>query len=151
MVSRNSLAGLLVGAVMATGRPLIAQTTPTERAAAREVLRQIDSLEARLQPGKAAERLAGSRDLERDRVLQRAAAVWDGEMEGLSDWIGRHPEPGWKELRTVDTLVKVLRRHGFQVDSGVAGLATAFVARWDSPGGGGPVLGLIAEYDALRG
>jgi metal-dependent amidase/aminoacylase/carboxypeptidase family protein len=38
------------------------------------------------------------------------------------------------------------------VDSGSAGLATAFVARWQSPAGAaGPVLGLIAEYDALRG
>ena len=34
----------------------------------------------------------------------------------------------------------------------MAGLTTAFVARWDSPAGAnGPVLGIIGEYDALRG
>ena len=73
-------------------------------------------------------------------------------MQALSDWIGHHPEPGFKEVLAVDTLTKVLRAAGFRVDTGVAGLHTAFVARWDSPAGpNGPTLGLIGEYDALRG
>jgi len=41
-----------------------------------------------------------------------------------------------------------LRRHGFRVKSGSAGLPTAFVAR-RRLGRGGPRLGLLAEYDAL--
>jgi amidohydrolase len=140
---------LLLGAV--AGR-LAAQTTPTERAAAGSVLRAIDSIQQKLGPGRLAERLAQAKDPERDRVVARAGAVWDAEMQALSDWIGKNPEVGWKEWRATDTLMKVLRGKGFTVDSGVAGLATAFVARWDSKGGaGGPVLGLIAEYDALRG
>jgi amidohydrolase len=129
-----------------------AQTTPTERTAAGPVLATIDSLQRKLAPARLAERLAGGKDADRDRLLARTGAVWDSEMQALADWIGRNPEVGWKEWRAVDTLTKVLRRNGFAVDSGVAGLATAFVAKWDSPGGGnGPVLGLIAEYDALRG
>ena len=129
-----------------------AQTTPTERTAAGPVLTAIDSLQNKLAPSRLAERLAKAKDPGRDAILARTGAVWDSEMQALADWIGRNPEVGWKEWRAVDTLTKVLRRNGFAVDSGVAGLATAFVARWDSPGAGnGPVLGLIAEYDALRG
>src|SRR6185436_2134057 len=63
-----------------------------------------------------------------------------------------NPEVGFKEFKAVDTLVKVLKSVGFKVETPVAGLATAFVATWDSPAGtNGPTLGLIGEYDALRG
>ena len=128
-----------------------AQTTQAERAAAGDVVRDIDALQARLAPTKLAERLVAAKNPDRDRLMARAGAIWDGEMVGLSDWIGKHPEVGWKEFKTVDTLLKVLRREGFAIDSGVAGLPTAFVATWKSPAPGvGPVLGLIAEYDALR-
>jgi hypothetical protein len=105
-----------------------AQTTPTERTAAGPVLATIDSLQRKLAPTRLAERLAGGKDADRDRLLARTGALWDSEMQALADWIGRNPEVGWKELRAVDTLTKVLRRNGFAVDSGVAGLATAFVA-----------------------
>src|SRR6185503_20934945 len=58
----------------------------------------------------------------------------------------------FQELKAVDTLTKVLRAAGFTVDANVAGLKTAFVATWNSPAGtNGPTLGLIGEYDALRG
>ena len=72
-------------------------------------------------------------------------------MQSLSDWIGHNPEVGFKEFKATDTLSKVLRAAGFRVDT-VAGLKTAFVATWTSPAGeNGPTLGLIGEYDALRG
>ena len=131
---------------------LAAQTTATERSAAGPVLTAIDSLQAALAPGKQADRLATAKAADRDRVMARAASIWNEQMLGLSDWIGRHPETGWHEIMATDTLMKLLRRHGFTVDSGVAGLATAFTAKWDSPAGSdGPMLGLIMEYDALRG
>jgi amidohydrolase len=142
----------LVAALLFGLAPLSAQTTATERTAAGAVLKSIDSVQVALAPTRLGDRLSGTRDADRDKILARAAQLWDTELQGLSDWIGKNPEEGWKEFRTVDTLVKVLRRNGFTVDTGVAGLATAFVARWVSPAGaGGPVLGLIAEYDALRG
>ena len=129
-----------------------AQTTPTERTAAGRVLTTIDSLQTALGPDRMATRLAASKDAERDKLLARVGALWDGELQGLSDWIGKHPEVGWKEYLATDTLMKLLRKNGFTVDSGVAGLGTAFVGTWTSPAGAnGPVLGLIAEYDALRG
>lgn len=128
-----------------------AQTTPTERTAAGDVLRQIEALQGKLGPEKLGARLAGRADPGRDRVLAKAGQLWDGGLQDLSDYIGRHPEVGWQEARSVDTLVKVLKGRGFSVETGVAGLATAFVATWTSPAGpAGPTLGLIGEYDALR-
>jgi amidohydrolase len=131
---------------------LAAQTTPTERTAAAPVLERIDKLQAEIAPTKMAERLVMKSDPDRARVMERVDTHWKGGLQDLSDWIGRNPEGGWKEFKAVDTLVKVLRKSGFRVDTGVAGLSTAFVASWDSPAGSnGPTLGLIGEYDALRG
>src|SRR5260370_89113 len=135
---------------------VLTQSTDIEREAAAGILRQIDSLEARLKPTENAQRLALRTDAARDRVLARVATVWSSEMQGVSDWIGHHPEVGWHEFQAVDTLTKLLRGYGFQIDTGVAGMPTAFVARWTSPAGatggaGGPTPGLIAEYDAVRG
>ncbi|HEV2671234.1 MAG TPA: peptidase dimerization domain-containing protein [Gemmatimonadales bacterium] len=129
-----------------------AQTTDTEREAAASILRRIDSLEARLKPTDMAQRLASRNDAARDRVLARVAALWSTELQGVSDWIGHNPEVGWHEFKAVDTLTALLRGYGFTVDTGVAGMPTAFTATWTSPAGAnGPTLGLIAEYDALRG
>jgi len=133
---------------------LVTQSTDIEREAAAGILRQIDSLEARLKPTENAQRLVTRNDAARDRVLASVATAWNGELQGLSDWIGHHPEVGWHEFQAFDTLTTLLRSYGFQLDTGVAGMPTAFVARWTSPAGssgGGPTLGLIAEYDALRG
>lgn len=128
-----------------------AQTTATERAAAREIVREIDQLQARLSPAAAARRMVAARDPRRDRLLKRVETLWLAGLRDLSDHIGRNPEVGWQEFRTVDTLLAVLAAHGFAVERGVADLATAFVARWESPAGGqGPTVGFIVEYDALR-
>ena len=146
----KSLLLLIACFTVATGAAR-AQTTDTEREAAAAILKQIDSLEARLRPTETAQRLVAQADPARDRVLARVAALWSGGLEGLSDWIGHHPEVGWHEFLAVDTLTAVLRGYGFTLDT-VAGMPTAFVATWTSPAGaGGPTLGLIAEYDALRG
>jgi amidohydrolase len=128
------------------------QATDTEREAAAAVLRRIDSLEARLKPTEMAQRLAARNDPARDRVLARVTGLWTTELQGVSDWIGHNPEVGWHEFKAVDTLEALLRGYGFQVNAGIAGMQTAFTAIWTSPAGAnGPTLGLIAEYDALRG
>ena len=129
-----------------------AQATSLERRAAGPILERIDSLQAEVEPSETARRLAGAEDAARDRVLARVAELWDGEMQDLSDWIGRHPEVGFEEHRAADTLSAVLREHGYEVEQRVAGLETAFVGTWTSPAGAdGPTLGVILEYDALRG
>jgi amidohydrolase len=143
---RAAAAALLLAGPSTLG----AQTTATERTAAGSVLRDIDALEVRLAPTKLAERLATATNPDKQRLLAKTAELWDGGLQSLSDWIGKHPEVGWKEVKAVDTLTAVLKSHGFSVETGVAKLPTAFVATWQSPAGAGPVVGLIAEYDALR-
>ena len=140
---------LVVSVVLAV--PVRGQTTQTERAAASDILRQIGELQDRLQPTRLARGLAGRQDERRDQLFQRVEDLWLSGMQDLSDHIGRNPEVGFKEFAAVDTLTRILRANGFTVESGQAGLETAFVARWDSPGGtAGPALGIIVEYDALR-
>ncbi len=137
---------------LAVATPAFAQTTPTERAAASDILEQIDALQARIRPTETAQRLAGRADAERDRMMERVSELWADEMMALSDYIGDNPEVGWAEFESVDTLAAVLRSYGFDMDLGVADLETAFVGRWVSPAGeDGPTLGIIVEYDALRG
>ena len=131
--------------------PVFGQTTDTERAAARDILAEIDALQSRLDPTGMARQLAGRQDAERDAIVARTAALWQAEMRDLSDYIGNNPEVAWEEFLAVDTLTSVLRRRGWDVETAVAGLETAFVATWTSPAGAdGMTLGFIGEYDALR-
>lgn len=145
-------AAALVALTFAVPATASAQATSLERRAAAPILERMDSLQAELEPTETAERLAGADDPVRDRILGRVGEIWSGELRELSDWIGRHPEVGFEEHRAADTLTAVLREHGHRVERGVAGLETAFVGTWESPAGtDGPTLGVILEYDALRG
>ena len=51
-----------------------------------------------------------------------------------------------EEHQSAGYLADVLEKEGFTVERGVAGMPTAFVASW---GSGRPILGVLAEYDAL--
>jgi amidohydrolase len=142
----------LTWAMLIASAPVLAQTTPTEREAAADILRQIDALQTKIAPAAQAKRLVGAGGADRDRILARVDQLWSSQMRALSDHLGRNPEVGFKEFKSVDTLTKVLRAAGFTVQTGQAGLETAFVGNWDSPAGtAGPTLGIIVEYDALRG
>src|SRR5438094_799361 len=126
-----------------------AQETPTERSAAADVIRRMNELERSLALPQLVARLT-ARDARRDAVIARARELMDRELLAMADDITRHPEVGFKEERSVQILTDYLRAHGFRVDTGVAGLPTAFVARY-TKGTPGPNLGVIVEYDALRG
>ena len=128
---------------------LAAQETPTERAAAAPVVAKLATLEQSLDVPALVARLTGT-DAARDRVAARAKQLMEQELLAMSDDITRHPEHGFEEHRSVRILTDWLRAHGFSVDTGVAGLSTAFVARY-TRGTPGPNLGVIVEYDALRG
>lgn len=132
--------------------PAAAQTTATQRQAAEPVVAQIEALQADIRPAELAQRLTGAHSSAKQELMARVEQLWTTELGALSDYIGRHPEIGFEEHATVDTLMKVLSAHGFDVESGQAGLETAFVGSWTSPAGAdGPTLGIIVEYDALRG
>ena len=73
-----------------------------------------------------------------------------GELCGLADDIFDHPECGGEERYAVERLTKFLRDQDFTVETGIAGLPTAFRAIYQV-GTGGPSIGLLCEYDALKG
>ncbi len=64
----------------------------------------------------------------------------------LSDQIFDFAEIGFREFKTVELYKKVLTEEGFHVETDLAGMPTAFKAVF---GHGKPVIGLLAEYDAL--
>jgi aminobenzoyl-glutamate utilization protein B len=57
-------------------------------------------------------------------------------------------EVGYKEVKSSALHVQHLKEAGFTVETGVAGIPTAFVATY---GSGQPSIGILAEYDALPG
>ncbi|OYR46451.1 amidohydrolase [Halorubrum sp. Hd13] len=72
----------------------------------------------------------------RDRLTDLALDIWD------------HPQTAFEETYAAGRLVEALEERGFDVDVGVGGIETAFVARY---GDGDPVVGTMGEYDALPG
>lgn len=59
-----------------------------------------------------------------------------------------YAEVGLQETKSAKLIIDILGRNGFQIERGVAGMPTAFVATY---GSGGPVIGLMGELDALPG
>lgn len=57
-------------------------------------------------------------------------------------------EVGYQEVQSSALLQQELKQAGFRIESGVAGIPTAFVA---NTGSGEPVIGILAEFDALPG
>ena len=57
-------------------------------------------------------------------------------------------ETGLEEVKSSKELQDLLRANGFAVEAGVAGMPTAFTATF---GTGSPVIGILAEFDALPG
>ena len=64
----------------------------------------------------------------------------------ISDAIWSYAELGLQEFKSSALLIKTLEAEGFTVDKGLAGMPTCFVA---THGSGKPVVGILAEYDAL--
>jgi amidohydrolase len=129
--------------------PLLAQETPTEREAAHDVLHKMLALEKSLDIPATVTRLTAANPA-RDQVVARAKELTDKELLALADDITKNPEIGFVEKRSVQKLKEYLERHGFDVKVGAGGLETAFVARYKG-NNGPPNLGVIVEYDALRG
>ena len=68
----------------------------------------------------------------------------------MSDDIFDHPEGEGNEVRAAKVLTDYLKDNGFQVEMGTGGFETAFRAEY-SNGEGGPSIGILCEYDALKG
>ncbi|HTQ29140.1 MAG TPA: M20 family metallopeptidase [Puia sp.] len=71
-----------------------------------------------------------------------------GAYKKIAVDIWGYAEVGYKEFRSSALHQKTLADNGFSVQAGVADIPTAFVATY---GSGKPVIGILAEYDALPG
>jgi len=84
--------------------------------------------------------------------LKKEALAWVDaampELIKLNDEIWQNAEVAMEEYRSSEALASYLEKAGFKVEMGVAGLPTAFVG---TSGSGQPVIGFLAEYDALPG
>ncbi len=79
---------------------------------------------------------AASIQLGYDAYKKIALSIWD------------YAELGYKEHKSSALLQTTLKDNGFTVEAGIAGMPTAFVATY---GSNSPVIGILAEYDALPG
>lgn len=75
-------------------------------------------------------------DMHKARYGEIAQELWD------------LAELGYLEEKSSALLQSTLEQAGFQVEAGVAGIPTAFVASY---GNGSPIIAILAEYDALPG
>jgi aminobenzoyl-glutamate utilization protein B len=76
-------------------------------------------------------------DLYAPRMSEVALKIWSA------------PELGYQETETSALLQAELKKAGFKIEAGVAGIPTAFVARAGTSDG--PVIAILAEIDALPG
>lgn len=65
----------------------------------------------------------------------------------INDAIWSYAELGLEEYNTANLLINYLQKEGFEIEEGVAGMPTAFVATFTN--GPGPVIGVLGELDAL--
>tara|TARA_B100001989_G_scaffold126339_1_gene89287 strand:+ start:1487 stop:2875 length:1389 start_codon:yes stop_codon:yes gene_type:complete len=70
------------------------------------------------------------------------------KYEKLALTIWEYAELGYLETKSSNLLQQTLSESDFKVTSGIAGIPTAFVAEYSN---GGPVIGILAEFDALPG
>lgn len=66
----------------------------------------------------------------------------------INDSVFSFAELGYQEVETSRYLTTLLEQNGFKVERGVAGMPTAWVARWTN-GQGGPVIALGTDIDCI--
>jgi len=95
--------------------------------------------------------LAGSVELstENQAKLIKNIDAYSSRMSEVALKIWSTPELGYQESKTSALLQDELKKAGFKVEAGVAGIPTAFVARAGTSDG--PVIAILAEIDALPG
>ncbi len=76
--------------------------------------------------------------------IDAKAAMYGDVALQIWDWA----EMGYQEEKSSALLQKTLSDAGFTVKSGIAEIPTAFVAEYNQ---GGPVIGILGEFDALPG
>ena len=67
-------------------------------------------------------------------------------LTSLSDNVWDYAETAFEEFKSAALFKKILAEHGFVIQDNSGGIETAFAASY---GSGKPVIGILAEYDAL--
>jgi aminobenzoyl-glutamate utilization protein B len=83
----------------------------------------------------------------KDQAIKDLQSKYD-EYKKVALQIWNYAEVGYKEVKSSALHQKTLSDNGFTVEAGVADIPTAFVATY---GSGKPVIGILAEFDALPG
>jgi aminobenzoyl-glutamate utilization protein B len=84
-----------------------------------------------------------------DQYRKDVAQEVDGmreDIQKMNDTVFSFGELGFQEFETSKYLVNILRKNGFTVEEGVAGIPTAFMATW---GSGKPVIALGSDIDCI--
>ena len=83
----------------------------------------------------------------KEAALAALSSAYEADKKtALQIW--EYAEVGYKEVKSAALHIQHLKDAGFSVETGVAGIPTAFVATY---GTGSPAIGILAEYDALPG
>ena len=82
------------------------------------------------------------------KAAEAEIAALKDDIRHISMELWKLSETALKERRSAEMLIRYLEKQGFQVERNVAGMPTAFVAAY---GRGRPIIGVLAEYDALPG
>ena len=95
--------------------------------------------------------IGSSADLstENQAKLMKSVDSYAPRMSEVALKIWSKPEVGYQETQTSALLQDELKKAGFKIETGVAGIPTAFVARAGTSDG--PVIAILAEIDALPG
>jgi aminobenzoyl-glutamate utilization protein B len=83
-----------------------------------------------------------------DRIISQFLDDRFNEYAEVAHQIWTHAELGYMEQKSSQLLQDKLTEAGFEVENGVAGIPTAFSASY---GSGKPIIGILAEFDALPG
>lgn len=70
------------------------------------------------------------------------------QLYDLAQQLWENPELGLQEHESADVLTNTLEAEGFDIEMGIGGMPTAFVAAY---GDTQPTIGVLGEYDALPG
>ncbi len=88
-----------------------------------------------------------------DGRVERMKADAVADIDGMKDFtqqmvdsVFSFGELGFQEVETNRYLIDILRKNGFVVEQGIAGIPTAFMATW---GSGKPVLALGSDIDGI--
>jgi aminobenzoyl-glutamate utilization protein B len=91
----------------------------------------------------------GQADPRLERLKTEALTAVEGKakmVQEIVDMLFSFGELGFQEFETYKYLTGILKQNGFSIDSGVAGIPTAWVARW---GSGKPVISLGSDIDGI--